>query len=376
MSCAGSSLCLSSLLRSSQAEDLSAFELRLEELLFEHRVPGASAGVVHRGELVWSRGFGHADLEEEVFAEPDTRYRLASVSKPFAAVLVMQLVEEGALSLDAPMRDFWIPTWFAPDPERYRQQPILLRHVLTHTSEGVPGAAYSYSGNCYADLTYVLEQVTGTSYARLVQERIFDRLGMADSVPGHARPGETTPVPMARPYVLDGELFERTTYRIMDPDPALELDGLGPVMEMPEEVVRRRKELLGERFSHLNAGNTASGLVSTVEDLARFDAALDAGTLIRKESVARLFTPAVSNEGAVLPYGLGWFVEEVEGLQVVWHYGWLPPTVSALYVKLPSRELTFLLLANCDRLSAGMAWSAEGVRASPFARAFLEAFGE
>ena len=356
-------------------EDLAALEFRLEELLFETQIPGASAGVVHRGELVWSRGFGHADLEADQFAEPDTRYRLASVSKPFAAVLVMQLVEKGELSLDTPMSDFDVPEWFAPSPTRYREQPILLRHVLSHTSEGVPGTAYSYNGNIYADLTYVLEQVTRTSYAHLVQERIFEPLEMRDSTPGHARAGETTPVPTAPPYLVDGDLFVRTTHRIMDPDPALDLAGFDPVLAMPEEMVRWRKQVLGERFTHLNAGNTASGLVSTIEDLARFDAALDAGTLISKDGVARLFTAAVANDGTVLPYGLGWFVEEIEGEKVVWHYGWLPPTVSALYVKIPARELTFLLLANNDRLSAGVAWSM-GVRGSPFARAFLESLGE
>ena len=84
-----------------------------------------SAAVVHHRALAWSQGFGYADLEQGVWAEPDTRYRLASVSKPFAAVLVMQLVEQGKLSLDAPMKDFRIHRWFQPDPARYREQPIL-----------------------------------------------------------------------------------------------------------------------------------------------------------------------------------------------------------------------------------------------------------
>jgi hypothetical protein len=60
---------------------------------------------------------------------------------------------------------------------------------------------------------------------------------------------------------------------------------------------------------------------------------------------------------------------------MVWHYGLLPPSESALYVKVPAAELSFLLLANNDRLSQSFVWTAEGVRASPFARAFLETFG-
>jgi hypothetical protein len=57
---------------------------------------------------------------------------------------------------------------------------------------------------------------------------------------------------------------------------------------------------------------------------------------------------------------------------VAWHYGWFPPTVSALYLKLPDRGLTFILLSNSDLLSYGMSWTAEGIRASPFARLFLD----
>ena len=68
-------------------------------------------------------------------------------------MLVLQLVEQGKLALDAPMKDFRNYHWFAPDPKRYREQPITVRHVLTHTSENVPGDAYAYNGNTYFDLT-------------------------------------------------------------------------------------------------------------------------------------------------------------------------------------------------------------------------------
>jgi hypothetical protein len=84
-----------------------------------------------------------------------------------------------------------------------------------------------------------------------------------------------------------------------------------------------------------------------------------------------MFTAFVNSKGDTLPYGLGWFVEHVAGTRVIWHFGWYPPTISALYVKVPERRLTLLLLANCDALSAHMTWTADGVRASPFARLFL-----
>jgi len=343
------------------AAKLEGLRAELERLQEQFHVPGMSAALVHRHALAWSHGIGYADLEHGIWAEPDTRYRLASVSKPFAAVLILQLVEQGKLSLDSPMKDFHLHTWFAPDPKRYQEQPVLLRHVLTHTSEGVPGDAYSYSGNIYSDLTWVLEEVTHTAYPRLLQERIFDKVGMERSVPGHVRPGNNE-------HVLG-------TWQMMDPDPALDLTGFDPVYRMPEEMLAARKALLGDSFVHLNAVSAAGEMTSTVLDLAKFDAALDDDRLITAQSRELMFTPAVSNSGKALPYALGWFVEEIAGRKVMWHYGWLPPSVSALYVKVPAVELSFVLLANNDRLSESFAWTAKGVRASPFACAFLGAFG-
>jgi len=353
---------------------LAELQASLEGLMDRYNIPGMSAAVVHRRALAWSQGFGYADLERGVWAEPDTRYRLASVSKPFAAVLVMQLVEQGKLSLDAPMKDFHLYKWFAPDPKRYQEQPILLRHVLSHTSEGVPGDAYSYSGNIYSDVTWVLEEVTRTAYPRLLQARIFDVVGMDRSVPGHVKPGTTELAELARPYRWEGKEHVLGTWQMMDPDPALDLTGFDPVFRMPAEMLAARRELLGEGFLHLNAVSAAGEMSSTVLDLAKFDIALDQDRLLEAESRERMFTPAVSNAGKTLPYAIGWFVEVIAGRKVMWHYGWLPPSVSALYVKVPAAELSFVLLANNDRLSESFAWTRDGVRASPFARAFLGTF--
>lgn len=154
----------------------------------------------------------------------------------------------------------------------------------------------------------------------------------------------------------------------------LDLAGFDVVLRMPEEAIAARKALLGAGFMHLNGANTAAEVTTTVLDLAKFDIALDEGRLLGAESRERMWTPAVSNAGKTLPYALGWFVEEFAGRKVIWHYGSLPPCASALYVKVPAAELSFFLLACNERLSA-FAWDAEGVRASPFARAFLGTFG-
>ena len=354
---------------------LAELEDALEQLAEQYHVPGMSAAVVHRRALAWSKGFGYADLEQGTWAVPETRYSTASVAKPLASVLILELVEQGKVSLDAPMKDFRIYKWFAPDPARYREQPVLLRHVLTHTSEGVPGDAYSYNGNTYFDLTWVLEDVTRTAFPRLLQERIFDRAGMDRSVPGYARPGTAQVIELARPYQWERDEYVPAKYQMIDPDPALDLAGFDVVLRMPEEAIAARKALLGEGFMHLNGANTAAEVTTTVLDLAKFDIALDEGRLIGAESRERMWTLAVSNGGKTLPYALGWFVEEFAGRKVIWHYGLLPPCASALYVKVPAAELSFFMLACNERLSLTFAWDAEGVRASPFARAFLGTFG-
>ena len=182
------------------SEKLADLETVLGLLMDEHHILGMSAAVVHQGAVVWNKGYGYADLEQGVLAEPSTRYFLASVSKPFASVLVMQQVEQGKPSLDAPMKDFRIYHWFAPDPKRYREQPITVRHVLSHTSENGPGEGYAYNGNTYFDLTWVLEDVTREAYPRLLQERIFDVVGMDRSVPGITRSGSTEIVELTQPY--------------------------------------------------------------------------------------------------------------------------------------------------------------------------------
>ena len=368
--------------QTAQASELSKAKLaklgdEIDALREQFHIPGMSAVIVHHHKVVWSRGFGYADLEHDVMAEPDTRYQTASVAKPIGAVLIMQLVEQGKLSLDAPMKDFQIYRWFAPDPVRYREQPILLRHVLSHTSEGVPGETFAYNGNTYFDLTWVLEDLTRTAFPRLIQERIFDKAGMDRSAPGYTRPGTTELIELSHPYAFNKERdeFVPTHYEMIDPDPALDLTNFEVILRMPEEAIAARKKLLGEGFMHLNGGNTAAEITTTVLDLAKFDIALDEGRLLNAESRERMWTPTVSNSGKKLPYGLGWYVEEFAGRKVIWHTGLQPPSVSALYVKVPSAEITFIMQACNDGLTLSFPWSAEGVRCSPFARAFLGALG-
>ena len=360
-----------------------AFALALEQQMLADGLPSIAAAVVQDGKQAWAGGFGWADRERQIPATPRTPYRLASLSKPLAAALLLKLVEAGKLDLDAPMRDFATHPWSEPGggdwshhPERFAQRPITVRQVLNHTSGAEPpGSAFKYNGNIFADLTWVIEEVTGQSFPIVLRDSLLAPLKMTRTLPGQLAPwGQFVAAAIATPYArVDGEL-QLSSY----PGFGLEPEGdvspwrLDPAYRLPATAAAARRAQLGEAWTPLYGATTAAGLVSTVEDLARFDVALDEGRLLGEAARAQMFTPARGEGGKPLPYGLGWFVETVDGLEVAWHYGWFPPSVSALYIKVPEKRLSLILLTNCDGLSAGVPWESEGLMASAYARLFWE----
>jgi CubicO group peptidase (beta-lactamase class C family) len=316
------------------ARDLTEFESRLEGLRLDYGIPGMSAALV-LGDSVWSRGFGLADIEKGDLATPETVYHLCSLTKPFAAVVLLQLVEEGKLDLDAPAARFGI--------DLESEGVIRVRHLLTHTSQGVPGTEFHYSGNRFGKLDRVVEGAGRRTFAEEVAGRILDPLGLADTAPNPNDPESS------RKAGRDPAVFAARLAR------GYASDGKTPV-EYPKHFV------------------TAAGLVSTAGNMAKFSRALDDGRLLREETREMAFSPALDPDGRPLPYGLGWFVQDRNGVRMLWHYGWWVGS-SSLIIKVPERRLTFVLLANSDMLSRKFDLGQdEDVLRSPFAREFVAAF--
>jgi CubicO group peptidase (beta-lactamase class C family) len=325
---------------------LVRLDASLEVLRRGYAIPGLSAAVVQNQRVVWEMGYGLDDTERGRAATPDTPYPVASLTKTFTSVLLLQCVEEAKLNLEDPIRKY---------TSRLPEAGATVRDVLTHTSEQTPGQVFRYNGDRYVELTPVVEACTGQPYRVALAKRILDPLAMRDSVPGHDLESLG---PTLQP-LFDLGTLER--YRAVLARIAKPYTRSNPFQVEPSEYPPR-------------GINASAGLVSTVRDLASYDAGLDNHLLLAEETLEMAWTPAVSRAGGTLPYGLGWFVQQYQGERVVWHFGDWPDSFSSLIVKLPGRNLTLILLANSDGLSEPFPLASGDVTASTFAALFLRLF--
>src|SRR5262245_32351946 len=155
---------------------LERFEKNVDDFRSRLKIPGMSALIIKDQKVLWAKGFGFADLEKRVPATPDTLFHLASVTKTFAATLIMQLVEQGKLDLDEPMSHY---------SSDFKDDSVKIKHIISHTSAGTPGERFQYDGNRYDYLTAVIEKKMGKKFGEVVVETFFDPLGMSHSVPYH-----------------------------------------------------------------------------------------------------------------------------------------------------------------------------------------------
>ena len=149
---------------------LQDLEREFEALRTRSAIPGMSAAIAEGGRIIWARGFGMANKERAVPAEADTIYGLASLTKPYGATVVLQLVQEGRLRLDDEVSRFGIAM--------ARSAPVTVKHLLSHTSGDPPGAAYRYDGNAFGALTQIVERATGQPFAKALADRIIRPLGL------------------------------------------------------------------------------------------------------------------------------------------------------------------------------------------------------
>ena len=321
---------------SSQLDAAGSKTAALDSLLTYSQQHGLFSGAVlvaSGDSVVLEKGYGWADREWDVPITPDTKFRLGSVTKQFTAAVILQLVNEGAVSLDSTISSYLpyyradtgrqvtihhllchqsgIPNLTA-DPEypQFSRQPFSTEEIIRERCSGdlefVPAAEFRYSNSNYVILGGIIEAVTGTPYENALRARIFDPLHMGDT--GYDRDDRIIP------------------HRARGYEPA------------PEGY-------RNARYIDMSVPHGAGALYSTVRDLYRWDRALYGDGILPQEYRSLMFTP---NKGG---YGYGWGIRSIpigdagDSIQVVRHSGGINGFVSDI-VRVPERRQVVVLLSN------------------------------
>jgi D-alanyl-D-alanine carboxypeptidase len=330
----------------------TAVEAQAAKMVADKLTPGVSICVRKNGATLFSKGFGLADIETATPMSPASVCRIGSITKQFTASVILQLAQEGKLSLDDTLGVY------LPDFPNAKQ--LGLRRMLSHTSglgnyteapigqflqasrtdrstaELVkamadaspklvyePGTAWRYSNTAFVLLGVVIETVSGKSYARAMQERLFAPLGLGHTAVDNAAdvvPNRASGYSSARQSASG---FENASYI---------------AMSFPG-----------------GAGN----LRSTAEDLCAWHGALLGGKVLKPESLKAMLTPVTFNDGklptqkngkgeaADIHYGFGIGLEPRDGKPTIAHAGGIQGFISYLET-LPDEQVTYAVLLNTD----------------------------
>jgi D-alanyl-D-alanine carboxypeptidase len=298
----------------------------------EFQLPGVAVAVTRAGAVVKVAGYGLADVENEVPVTPQTVFQIQSVTKQFVAAAIMLLVEEGKVDLDAK-----VSTYLQESPESWRQ--ITIRHLLSQTS-GIkdfineptaslrlevsdddvlkataarplnfqPGERYAYSNSNYHVLAMIIRRVSGEFYGMFLQKRVFQPLGM-------------------------------TQTRTMSWSKIISHRASG--------YLRQGKELRNGQFiaeSILSYGG--GGLLSTADDMAKWDLALRGETLLPHSRLEQMWTPTRLNDGTLSLYGFGWGIGGQPPHRFVTHSGGHVTGFTSAIVRYFEDDLSVIVLVN------------------------------
>jgi len=321
------------------------FERYLEPLAQQIGMPGLSAVIVRNNRIEWEKGYGHADLEGKVAATPDTLYPIGGVTQAMTAVLIGICTDRKLVEVDDGIRRY-VPTF--PDDAS-------VRHVLAHASQG----RFVYDPERYMALTAVVDRCSGKPFRVALADELLSKLAMTSSVPG---------------LDLGGAAGEAARNLFPESD-AARYRSLLSRLAKPYRIDRSGRAVASEYPPY--GLDASAGMVSTARDLANFERELDDdrdNVPIGRSTLETMWKP-FSFDGVVnLPTGQGWFVQTTSNVPLVWTFGYIPGAASALIVKMPSKNLTLVLLANSDGLAAGYNLERGDIADSPFVKIFLRLF--
>lgn len=301
----------------------------VESLIGEHHLPGFAITVTRGNSVLWRQGFGLADREANLAATPTTRFRIGSVSKVVTATLLMRLVEEGRVSLDAPVGSYLaLPPALAPltlrqlsghlggvrhygrgefiTTTRYPDLKTALEVFANDTLVAPPGTRYAYSSYGYTLIGAVLEAITGRSFGQLVDQYVANPLGLVSTAPDH-----DPAVVRARGYSVDSA--GTTTGAVPD-----DLSGRVP----------------------------AGGLLSSTDDLARIGLATLAPGLLTTASLEQMLTPQRIASGRSTGVGIGWRIGVDSAGRTYYHHGGTSNGGTAFLLVYPAERLVVAMASN------------------------------
>jgi CubicO group peptidase (beta-lactamase class C family) len=301
---------------------------------FKPDEPGAVVLVSKKGEVIYKKAAGMANLELNIPMKVDNVFWIASIGKQFTAMAILQLMEEGKLSLQDEI------TRFIPDYPTQGNK-ITIEHLLTHTSgihnfsgmpdpekklaldctpqevihffkhlpmRFTPGTKWEYCNSGYFLLGYIIEQITGKPYAHYLDTNFFKPLGMTFS--NYANDKKIIQNRVAS-YSLSNQGFQNAVAR------------------------------------NITNVYAAGAIQSTVEDFFKWHQALYSNKLVKKETLDKAFTPYQLKDGTKTDYGYGWRLGYVYESPSIWHGG-LISGFGTMELYLPGEDVFVVVFSNCD----------------------------
>ena len=313
-----------------------AIDDRVRAIMAERHIPGAAVAVVKDGRVVRMKGYGVASLEFGVPVTTDTVFEIGSVSKQMTAAGVMLLVQDGKVKLDERISKYLPNT-----PDAWKD--VTVRHLLTHTSgiksyssldgfelaqrmtiddfikklsphplEFTPGEKNIYSNSGFNLLAYIIETQSGKKYIDYMRERIFIPLGMT-----------------------------RTNDR--DPKNIIRLRASGYEWSDGQHSGRD-----GSLTDLMGAGS----IVSTIEDMTKWEAALRGDKFLNADSKKQIWTQFTFNNGKLSPYGFGWRIGDVREHKLIAHSGQTAGFGAAIH-RYVNDDVTVIALTNLGEVGMG-----------------------
>lgn len=321
---------------------IDVFDAWVQHRVYQQEIPGVSIGLVYDQKLIWTKGYGYANLEKKTLARPSTAYRIASLTKLFTATAILHLRDAGKIQLDDLVAKHL--SWFHLDDKHSNSPAITIRHLLTHSS-GLPRefealywddmefpdrdefikmfqrsstildreTKFKYSNVAFAVLGFVVEAVSGESYADYVTKHILKPLGMTST--------EVLPSPYTEALATGYEYRQPGKPRVVEP------------------------------FCDLKAKVSAGNIASTVEDLAKFlslqfrEGPAGGAQVLKSSTLKEMHRVQWLNDDWTSGRGFGWGVRRVKDQTRIGHGGYVPGHTSSISAA-PAEKFGVVVLIN------------------------------